>query len=448
MSEQTQGQSISRRKVLRGLGAGTLLAIGGPTLLAACRNLEESNGESVTGNGEASNGEASNGNGIELDVAMSSWYFAQEPNNSVFRDVLSDYEAATGASISPSGVDYQEFLNQMLLEARSDRVSGVLHLDFNWLPAMAQLGVLRDLAPAAEGIDYTDAGLRMGAVDGAQLGLPLTTATISMVANVNLLEQAGISELPATVTEFEEALDALKRMDSDMIPYALGTIPTDAKDYIMWMWQFGSEVMSGHDIYLGDEGSVKAMEWTKSLLDEGYIAPDVRRSDSRALFAEERTAFYEDAIVARNNAMEVSGNPSFEEWVVPVPRPRVNPGDDPRALLWGNVMCVADDEHADGATELAKYMTSDPSALAKVHEGIGLPPATDSGLAADAIDEYVRTWTSDVTAYATANPFSAHEEILQLEDELGRAMQEILFGNVSAQDALEQAAERMADVIA
>src|SRR5690606_6802254 len=122
------------------------------------------------------------------------------------------------------------------------------------------------------------------------------------------------------------------------------------------------------------------MEWLKSIYDAGYMAPALRRADARALFANERTGFYEDAIVARSNAVAVSNNPDFGRKVIPVPRPGLTEGDRPRSSLWGNVMTVIDDGGADGAIELAKFLTAAPETNLALFKGIGLPPATEAGL--------------------------------------------------------------------
>ena len=46
------------------------------------------------------------------------------------------------------------------------------------------------------------------------------------------------------------------------------------KDLIPWIWTFGGSVIDDQGkVTLGDEGSVKALEWYKSLLDRGLMPP-------------------------------------------------------------------------------------------------------------------------------------------------------------------------------
>lgn len=387
--------------------------------------------------------------GQQAGTHLTSWYFAQEPNNTVFLELLDQFTARDGVSVETSGVTFANFLDQQILAARSGRITGVLHLDFNWLPAMAEMNVLRPMDDVLPTLGYTQAGQTLGTFSGQALGLPVTAATINMVANADLLDSVGFGETPRTIEEFETALDRLKGQRADMIPYALSTVPDESVDYLVWMWQFGSEVMSGSEVVIGDDASVAAMEWLKGLYDAGYMAPSITRFDARSLFAQERSCFYEDAIIARNNAVATSNDPSFADKTIPVPRPGLQAGDRPRSSLWGNVMTVIDDENAEQALELAKYMTADDDTSLALFQGIGLPPATESGLALEEVveDTYTSVWSSEVTAYADIKPFGPFPEVLRLEGLVGEAIQRILLGGVPAREALEQCADQIRQVI-
>ncbi|MGV3651133.1 MAG: ABC transporter substrate-binding protein [Devosia sp.] len=385
----------------------------------------------------------------QASTALNSWYFAQEPNNTVFRERLAAFTAASGTPAEGSGVAFASYLDQTILAARSRRLSGVLHLDFNWLPALNQLGILRPMDDLLPTLGYTEAGQRLGMLDGKALGLPVTAATINTVGNRDLLEKAGLNAVPRTIAQFEEALDRLKGLSGDMVPYALNTVPSESVDYLVWMWQFGSPVMEGNEVRIGDDASVAAMEWLKGLYDAGYMAPALRRADARALFANERTGFYEDAIVARSNAIAVSNNPDFGRKVVPVPRPGLNEGDRPRSSLWGNVMTVIDDGNVEAALELAKFMTAEPETNLALFKGIGLPPATEAGLALPEVaqDDYTSTWSREVTAYADVKPFARFPQVLRLEGLVGEAVERILLGAMPARESLEICANEVRQII-
>lgn len=335
------------------------------------------------------------------------------------------------------------------MQARGGNLSGVVQMDVAWMAPLAALGVLQDLGPAIpEGV-YSDAALNACQVSGVQYGIPWTTASIGMVANQELLAAAGVAELPTTIAEFEAALEALKAYSPDVIPYAAMTDTAQLKDIIPWVWTFGGTVIDADGAaVLNDAGSVAAVEWYADLLSRGLIAADTDRFDARQLFAQGRAGFYDDAIVAR--ALAAGHKPAeLELTVVPLPRPVLNEGDAPQALLWGHYLAVVADDSAATATEFALYLSSDATPTMRYFEGLSLPPTNLAVLESEAFqnDTYVSGWTNTITATALGNPFWPYAESARMEAILGEKVQEVLVGNMSAQDAMNEANEDIADLL-
>jgi multiple sugar transport system substrate-binding protein len=378
------------------------------------------------------------------------WSLQEGSTRDVIMGAVDAYSADTGAEIEPVAFPYNEYLNQVLLQARGSNITGLVQLDIAWLAPMAAMGVLKDLGPVASEVDYTDAALSSGQVNGVQYGLPWTTASIGMVANMGLLEEAGVTEIPTTIEEFEAALEALKAYDPDVIPYAAMTDTAQLKDIIPWIWTFGGTVIDDEgSVVLNDEGTIAAVEWYASLLDRGLIAADMDRFDARQLFAEGRVGFYEDAIVARALAAGTAPDSGIAENVVPVPRPVLNEGDASQALLWGHILVVIDDENGDDAAAFAKYLTSDEDTVLNYFSQLALPPTTESALASDTVqsDEYVAQWSSGITATARTNPFWPYTEAAAMETAMNEQVQAVLTGSASAEDAMNEAHDEISDLI-
>jgi multiple sugar transport system substrate-binding protein len=383
------------------------------------------------------------------DITLTGWSINEGLSRDVILGFADTFAEANGITITPVAFPYNEYLNQVILQANGGQLSGAVQLDVAWMAPMAALGVLRDLGPVVpEGV-YSEAALRSCQVDGVQYGLPWTTASIGMVANLELLTAAGITELPTTIAEFEAALEALKAYNPDVIPYAGMTDIAQLKDIIPWIYTFGGSVIADDgSVSLGDEGSVAAVEWYAGLLERGLLAADVDRFDARQLFAQGLVGFYDDAILARSLA--ANNKPAeLELTVVPVPRPVLNAGDEPQSLLWGHCVGVADDAAADTAAELALYLTGTPEVGINYFEQLSLPPTTVEALASDVVtnDTYVNTWSSEVTAFASPNPFWGYAESARMETLLGEAIQSVFLGDATAAEALAAAAEDITDLI-
>jgi len=373
-------------------------------------------------------------------------------NEGLSRDVIlgftDTYATENNVAITPVAFPFNEYLNQVILQANGGQLSGVVQLDVAWMAPMSTIGVLKDLgADIPEGV-YSEAALASCQVNGVQYGLPWTTASIGMVANQELLTAAGVTELPTTIAEFEAALEALEAYNPDGIPYAGITDVAQLKDIIPWIYTFGGSLFAEDgSVSLGDEGSVAAVEWYASLLERNLIAADVDRFDARQLFAQGLVGFYDDAIVARSLA---AGNKpaDLDLTVVSLPRPVVNEGDAPQSLLWGHCVGVIDDAVADAGTAFALYLTGTPAVGISYFEQMSLPPTTIEALASDIVtsDTYVSSWSTEVTAYASANPFWIYPESARMEALLGEGVQLVLLGEASAADALADTASEIADL--
>lgn len=379
------------------------------------------------------------------DFVFQAWSLSEGFAAETIQGYVDQFEADNTVTVETDAAPYGEYLNKLILEGTSGTFQGAAQLDIAWLSTLATAGILRDLGPQAAGVDYTEGGLETGTFDGVQYGLPWTTASIGMVANSELLEEAGISEIPETVEEFEAALEALQGLGPDFIPYAAMTDTAQLKDIIPWIWQFGGTIIDENgNVTLGDEGSVRAVEWMRDLLDSRLIAPDIDRTAARTLFAEGRVGFYEDAILAPGIA-ESNADAEFAANIVPVPRPVVDLGDDPESLFWGHVVVVVDPEGTEeSAAEFARWLTSDTEVVTDYFEALSLPPTTETALSSDAVtgDEFTTTWTNEITAFSKKNPFWPYADAPRMESILTEAIQAVLLGG-DAEAVLTEAAEQI-----
>lgn len=394
-------------------------------------------------------GAAAQGGAGSKNFNFTGWSLQEGLSKEVIAKTVADYEAKNGAKITTAAYPFNEYLNQILLKIKSGELKGAVQLDIAWLTPVASLGILRDLSGAVKDAGYTEPALLSGQYKGKQYGLPWTTASIGMVANMELLEAAGVKKMPTTIEEFEAALEALKKYSPDVIPYAAMTDTAQLKDIIPWMWTFGGTVIDDKGkVVLNDAGSVAAVEWFAGLLKKGYIRAKMNRFDARQLFAQGKVGFYEDAIAARSLA--ASGKPKDAKLtVVPMARPVLKAGDKPQALLWGHIVVVIEGDQADSAAAFAKFITTDQATAVNYFEKLSLPPTVNTAIKAESVqkDSYVSTWTTAVTTTARANPFWPYAQTAQMEKILGEKVQEVLLGNTRAQAALDAAKEDIADLV-
>lgn len=374
------------------------------------------------------------------EFTFTSWSLNEAASKDVLTGFISNYEKKSGSKSKTPTYPYNEYLNQLLLQARGGNAIGAAQLDVAWLAILSAMSVLQDLGSVAQGAGYTDAALRAGQFNGKQYGLPWTIASIGTVANSELLEKAGVSAMPKTVDEFEKALDKCKSLGGDILPYGGMTDVAQLKDIIPWIWSFGGTILKDGKITLGDEGSIKAVEWYKKLLDNKWISPKLNRSDARQLFSQGKVVFYDDAILARGIVSKDSPVKDLASKTTPLARPVVGSGD-PQALLWGHLVVVFNKEGADAGAQFARYITSDTDTAVKYFKVMSLPPVTTAALAAPDVknDTYTIAWSDKITKTARAHPFWPYAASAQMEKILCEQTQAVLTGVASAKDAMQKA---------
>jgi multiple sugar transport system substrate-binding protein len=413
--------SLSRRQVLIG-AAGALAAVG----LGGCAptGSQPSNSDSEA---EAK------------EMTFSSWSMNEAASKEQLGALLRAWSDQNGVTLQTPSYPYNDYVQQMLLQVRSGKLTGAAQVDISTLATFAAAGRLVDLTDSAGKADYTESALAVSKVDGRQVSLPWTTAAIGLVGNGKLLEQAGITSPPATISEFEQALEKLKQLG--VTPYAAMTKLAQLKDIVPWMWQFGSPVYDGASVTVGDAASVEAVTWYKSLLDRKLIAPEVDRFDARALFGQGKVGIYEDAIAGKKFIASSTKDTSLVDAMTPLPRPVVSAGDKPKCLAWGHAIVVFEGAGRATATRLAEHLTGDTATVVEYFKKASYPPPTSSGLAAPevAADEWTTRFTERVTSAGQPNPLWVLPQYAQIEQKLAQHVQRVLVNQAAPQAALNDA---------
>lgn len=429
--------TYTRRGLLRlaGLGAGAV-ALGG------CA-------PSAPGADSPATGGASEDAADPTDFSFASWSLSEEAAAPVVQAQLDAYAAEHDIAIKGVTYPFNEYLNQLVLQIRGGQFSGAAQLDVAWLGVVAPLGALRDLGAVVSGSGYTDAAVRAGQIDGTQWGVPWTIGAIGMVTNTELLGRIGATSAPETIEDFEAVLTELKALGDGIVPYAAMTKPAQMKDILTWMETFGSPLIDGDTVSIGDEPSVEAVAWYKRLYDAGLIAPDVDRFDARALFGQGKVGIYDDAVKGTAATIADSPDPELAAKLDGIARPVLAAGDTPRALLWGHVIVVVDGDGAGTATDYARWVTSDEETVVQYFEDILAPPALVAAIDAPEVTAHALTaaFNERITPHATASPFWRFPQYAQMETVVAEQVQGVLVGDSSPADAMRAAGQAVQALI-
>lgn len=427
------GTAFTRRRALQLLGIGAATAA-----LAGCA-------PTGSGTGAASTTAAGLNGADPTDFSFASWSFTEEAAAPALEAIVEAYQKKQSITVEDVSFPYNEYINQLTLQVKGGQFTGAAHVDVAWLGSLASMGKLQDLSSLAEGRGYTDAALAAAQFDGVQYALPWTIGAIGLVTNSELLKKVGVEDdaFPVTIDAFEKTLKDLKALGDGLIPYAASTKAAQLKDILIWMQTFGSPLVDGDTVTIGDDASIEAVTWYKSLYDQGLIAADVDRFDARSLFAQGRAAIYDDAPVGRAAVTSESPDADLDSKLNPVSRPVLAEGDDPRALVWGGAIAVVDGDGAATAGDFAQFATSDLDTVLADYAIRGLPPVTTEAQESDTVasDTFGALFSERITATATTNPFWAFTSYSQIETEIAEQVQAVLVGSSTPADAMKAAGE-------
>lgn len=416
------------------------------TMLAGCGGTPASQAGSQAGS------QADSASTTEpVNLVWAGWSGEEEASKEIFTRMRETYEKESGNTVTWVGWTWADTAQQLLIRNQGSEQLDLAQVDIGIFNTVAQAGVLADWNEILEEDflkeNFTQSALDVGNVDGKQLALPWSMASISMVYNPELLAQAGWDKVPATMEEFEQCLADVKALGGDIVPYAVSTKDaTCAGDFMPWLWTFGGAIF-GEDgsVTINSEAAVECVKWYQDMLAKGYIAMDTGRGEARQMFAQGKVAFYDDAVVAKGQA--VSNGVAPEEVVnvcSAMPRPVLKAGDEPQSTMWGHMLVIFDkSEYKQQAADLAMTLVGDEIAM-DYFTNNGMPPVTTSMAEKEEVkqDAYLNGFlesTATARLEETARMTNANEVKSVITEELQYA----LLGQKTAEQAVVDMESRL-----
>lgn len=383
-------------------------------------------------------------------IVWAGWSGEEEASKDIFQKMMQQYESASGNDVSWVGWTWADTAQQLLIRLQGGEQLDIAQVDIGIFNTIAQTGTLADLNEVF-GADYLSStfpasSLEVGNIDGRQLGLPWSMAAITMVYNPEILAKAGWDTVPKTIEEFEQCLADVKALGGDIVPYGVSTKDdTAAGDLMPWLWTFGTSIFNEDgSVNLGPE-AVETIEWYQDMLAKGYIQMDIGRGDARQLFAQGKMAFYDDAVVAKGQA--VSNGVAPDEVVnvcSAMERPVLKAGDPAQSTMWGHMLVIFDSsKHKEAAAEFAKSLVADEMAL-EYFEKNGMPPVTISAGESDAVknDAYLKGFM-DSTRTARLDETARMTNASEVKTIVVEELQAALLGSKTAEKAVESMRQRL-----
>ncbi len=322
-------------------------------------------------------------------------------------------------------------------------------VDDIWFAEYASKGMIKDIT-AEIPQEYKDGVLSGGwnfvTKNDQVVGLPWFLDTMFLFYNKSMLAEAGYKEAPKSIEEMVEMGKALKEKGIVEYPFVFSMAQAEALIcvYSNFMEAYGKDFQDADGNWIVQESGVDVLEFLVSLKDEGLLNPnslEYLEEDVRRVFSAGDAAF----TLNWGYMYAMAGDPAESSLTRDQVGVMVLPGKEgvrKNAAMSGSMglSVISKSAHPEEALEYILYLTS--KELQDTYSNLQLPcgphPKTIPQSRRPRRSRRSRELAFDImNARPSVSNYQEASAILQ------ENIQSALYGDVSAQDALNTAVEQM-----
>lgn len=361
----------------RGLVALTSLAVAALTL-SACTGTD-----SGTGGGDEQNSAAEGG-----ELVFSNWQWLEPGRGEALWDAVSGYtQENPQAELVKSETAYGQYADKLNTELGAGEGPDVFIVLDSQFATLAEAGLVEPLDDVLEDADLNASNEEL-VVDGAQLGVTWEQVPYALLGNKNLLEQAGIAEMPTTIDELiaaGQAIESSTGADGFAVRHQMSEFDGWMLDFQSWAFGYGGGWSDGTNLTIDSPQNVEAVEQFKRVFDSGIMPVGDDASTFRTKFKENQLGLMIDNAGAALSF--TSGGQITGEDIIAAPLPFPEPGAHQKLVVAVN----ANSGNKELAKDFVRWLVSEEGQTA-IRPALGASTlATDVPLTDD---------------FTTANPWA------------------------------------------
>ena len=378
--------------------------------------------------------------------------FAKAPHGEdeaeLMAEWLAPFEEETGITVEHTIVPWDQLEAIYSANFAGDDVFDVMYQVSTHLTLFGDRGAFEDVtdrfANWEDRARVPDSIVNASVYKDALYGVPVIIGTIVMFVNLDLLNAAGITEIPTTT---DELIAAAKAVQTDDV-WGFYT-PTTVGDFgwyfnLQNIHNFGGDIISDDfsSTTIDSEPVQQATQYAVDLICNEKVQPPLGQYDREGgieLFKAGKLAFLLDEPL-RVEVFQDEGLPFEWDIAQPVGAPD---GTQTQFSTTGHWSIGAKSDNKDAAWELVKYL-SGQQFMTVFNERFGFVPARDdvdvtggNPLLAKNFEWAMTTWDGLVT----------HPKISQILDEYAKALEAATTCNTPVAEALADAQARATEVL-
>ena len=381
-------------------------------------------------------------------VSFMSFTYAEQAGKAAVEQMGESFKTASGTPVELIGSAWGDVQRNLLLRVRSNTAPSTVQVQERWMPNFNALPNIVDFNETF-GADRLAAAfdanaLGMGKVGTKQLGIPLMTGSIGMVANREVLQKAGVGALPRTIDEFRAACLKVRDSVPNSVPYAMATKNNNSipLDFLLWVWAHGGRIIDDSGAVVVNSAAGKAaLAFVVGLMKDRLSAAEIDRPDSRRLQGQGAAAFYFDPPQARVHLRAFSGRgAAFDPAIAPMATPMLSASDKPVSIAWGHMVIAfgpGGKLAGDAPTrKWIEHIMSDKVQLVFPIDQSGLP-VTKAALASPIVtgDSYLKDWSA-AAGTTRINEIGIWPNAAEITTAIGEEVQATMLGQKTADAAI------------
>ncbi|MGA6164548.1 sugar ABC transporter substrate-binding protein [Amycolatopsis magusensis] len=363
-------------------------------------------------------------------------YYADQQGSKAWQQVLDTCAAETGIKVNRQSVPTDQLLPKILKDASSRTLPDLLFADNPSLQQIASTGALTPLTDygiSTEG--YYPGIVEAGTYQDKVYGLAPGVNGLALIYNKDLLQQNGI-EPPQTWEQLKAAATALTKDGKYGLAFSALATEEGTWQFLPFFWSNGADLAE-----LDSPQAVEAMRFVSDLVTAGSASKSVLNWNQNDVA---------DQFVTGNAAMMVNGSwnlarldetAGLNYGVVPIPTPR--PGVAPAVALGGEVGAIpaTGAERQQAAAKVLGCILNEPNMVAWDKAHAYVPSKVEVAKKFGRENPAMQPFVTEVET-ARARTAELGERYSMVSQALGAALQSVLAGQQSPEDALRAAQEQ------
>lgn len=291
MNKNNGHRRVSRRDMLRALGAAGGLALSG-NLLAACGSTGSSttSGTASTAASSASSGAASTSASASSSAASTASAgassstasstaagngqvvnFLWTDSNNTHQPLIAAFTKATGIKVNQTQVQYNELFDKINTTVQGGGDADLIEMDTIWTAQFATAGWVEDVTDRlsqATRSDIPASSLSAVTYQGKLYGMPSLNSAKHLFYNTKLLSDAGFNTPPTTLDEFVTQAKATTKQGQWGSVWSWKQAESLICDWVALMFtQSGAQILDNNGkAVFNTMGGTEALQWMVDLL--------------------------------------------------------------------------------------------------------------------------------------------------------------------------------------